>query len=141
MRLDFGLQIHTSRSEKGEHLLTQSEHAKYERIFFDLRIRRPRSPDFGPNTDDSGHQIFKSKNGVVSKFKILSTTASSSRTINELDGDTAVQRRCFAPDARSAGGAFLRGQTTVGWRGLGPREMHSARTYPWIRTHRLVQRQ
>ena len=30
---------------------------------------------------------------------MLSTTASSSRTIDELDGDTAVARRCFAPDA------------------------------------------
>ena len=39
---------------------------------------------------------------MVSKFKMLSTTESSSRTIDELNGDTAIYRRCFAPDARSA---------------------------------------
>ena len=51
------------------------------------------------------------------------TTASSKRTIDELDGDTTtVQRRCFVPDAQSAGGASLFGQTSVGWRGLGPRD-------------------
>ena len=77
-----------------------------------------------------GHQIFKSKNEMVSKFKVLSATATSNRTMDELDGYTAVYRRCFAPDARSEGGASLRGQTTVGWHGLGPRyqEERSGRT-------------
>ena len=38
-----------------------------------------------------GHQIFQSKNDVLSKFKMLSMTANnSSRTIDELDGDRAV---------------------------------------------------
>ena len=45
---------------------------------------------FGPKSDDLGHQIFKSKNIMLSKFKMLSTTANSTRTIDELDGDTAV---------------------------------------------------
>ena len=73
---------------------------------------------------------------MFSKLQMLSTTASSSRTIDGLDGDTAVQRRCFAPDARSADGASPRGQTTVDWAER-PREAHSARTSPWIRARRL----
>ena len=80
----------------------QPEHTTSDRIFFDLRIRWPKSSDFGPKSFDLGHQIFKSIVGMVSKFEMLSTTARSSRTFDELDGDTAVQRRCFAPDARSA---------------------------------------
>ena len=46
--------------------------------------------DVPAKSDDLGHEIFKSKNGMISKFKVLSTTACSSRTIDELDGDTAV---------------------------------------------------
>ena len=90
-------------------------------FFFDLRIRWPELSDFGPKSDDLGHHIFKSKNGMVPKFEMLSTTARKSRAIDELDGDTAGCRRCVAPDAQSVGGAFLHGQTSVGWRGLGPR--------------------
>ena len=33
-----------------------------------------------------------------------------------------TQRRCFAPDAQPAIRASLRRQTSVGWRGLGPRD-------------------
>ena len=61
-----------------------------DRIFFDLRTRWPKSSDFGPKPDDLGHQILKSENGMVSKFKMLSTTASNIRTNDELDGDTVV---------------------------------------------------
>ena len=77
MRFDFELQICIFRSQN--HLLMQSEYAKSDRNFFDLRIRWPKSSDFGPKFDDLGHQIFESKNGMVSKFKTLSTAAS--RTI------------------------------------------------------------
>ena len=98
-----------------------SEYARSNRILFDLRNRWPKSSDFGPKSDDLGHQIFESKNGMVSKFKTLSTTASSRRTVDELVGDTAGWRRYVAPGAQSAGRASLRGQTTVNWRGLGPR--------------------
>ena len=31
--------------------------------------------DFGPESDDLAHQIFKSRNGVISKFNMLSTQA------------------------------------------------------------------
>ena len=91
-----------------------SKYAKSDRNFFDLRIRWPKSSGVGPKSGDLGHQIFESKNGMVSKFKMLSTTASSSRAIDELDGDTAGWRSWVAPDAQSAGGASLRGQTGAG---------------------------
>ena len=53
------------------------------------------------------------------------TTTISNRAIGELKSDTIVKRRWSAPDARSGGGASLRGQTTttVGWRGSGPRDL------------------
>ena len=37
-----------------------------------------------------------------------------------------IRRRCLAPDAQSAVGASLRGLTTVGWRGLRPRDKRKA---------------
>ena len=97
-------------------ILMQSEYAISDRFFrfenpmaqvvrFWPKIRRLGSSDF---------QIEKC-HGLYCKFKMLSTTASSSRrTIDEFDTDTAVKRRCFAPDAKSAGGPSLRGQTAVG---------------------------
>ena len=66
----------------------QSDYAKFDRMFSDLR-----------KSDDLGHQLVKKKIDMASK------AASSSRTMDELDGDTAAHRRCFAPDAQSAGGA------------------------------------
>ena len=39
--------------------------------------------DGNPKSDDSGHQVFDLKNGMVFKFEILSTMVSSSRTIDE----------------------------------------------------------
>ena len=78
-------------------------------------------------SDDLGDQLFASKNGKLSEFKMFSTTTDSNRTIDELDGDTTVWFRCIAPDARTAGGASFRDQTTpVGWRGFGSRTMRSA---------------
>ena len=68
----------------------QSDYAKSDRHFLGLRIRRPKSSGFGSESNDLGHQIFKSKNGMVPTFKMLSTTTSSSRAIDMLDGDTAV---------------------------------------------------
>ena len=67
------------------------------------------------------HQVHKTNK--LPNLEMSSTTTNGSRTIDELDGDTTVWRRCFAPDAWSAGSASLRGQTpTVGWRGIGPRD-------------------
>ena len=108
-------------------LLMQSKYAKCDREQkIDLRIRWPKSSEFDSNFDDLGHQIFESKTDMPSKSKMLSMTTSSSRTIDELDVDTAVYGRSFVSDARAAGGASLRGQTIVAWRGLGPETKRSA---------------
>ena len=45
-------------------LLTQAHFAKSDGIKSDLRIRWPKSSDFGPKSDDSTHRILKSKNGI-----------------------------------------------------------------------------
>ena len=76
------------------------------------------------------HQVHKKSR--LSEFKMFSTKINNGRTIDELDGDPTVSRRFFAPDARSAGGASLRRQTTTtaGWGGFGPR-------YQEKRTRRL----
>ena len=65
-------QTHIFRSPKRKHLLAQSDCAKLNRKTSDLRIRRPRWEDFGPTSNDLGHEIFKYINGMVSKFKIMS---------------------------------------------------------------------
>ena len=59
----------------------QSGKAISDQIFFDLRIRWPKSSDLAPKSDDLSAG-FKSKNGMVSKAKMLSTKASSSRNID-----------------------------------------------------------
>ena len=75
---------------------------------------------------------------MLFKFKMLSTTANSSRTIDELDGETAVKRHCFAPDARSAGGASLRGQITVCGRGRWPRDQEKRTRRAALRGNALI---
>ena len=63
MRSDSELLIFAFRSEKMMGLLMQSDFAKSDGIS-DLRIRWPKSSDFGPKSDDSTHRILKSKNGT-----------------------------------------------------------------------------
>ena len=58
------LLIFVFRSEKRMGLLMQSDFAKSDGIKSDLRIRWPKSSDFGPKSDDSTHRIIKLKNGV-----------------------------------------------------------------------------
>ena len=58
---------------------------------------RPKIRILGP----SDSQI---KNGMVSPFKMSSTQASSSRTIDELDGDTRVYEATLLRARRAAGG-------------------------------------
>ena len=41
----------------------QTDFAKSDGIKSDLRIRWPKSSDFGPKSEDSTHRIVKSKNG------------------------------------------------------------------------------
>ena len=63
MRSDSELLIFIFRSEKKMGLLMQSDFAKSDRIKLDLKIRWPKSSDFGPKSDDWTHRIIKSKNG------------------------------------------------------------------------------
>ena len=63
MRSEPELQIIIFRSEKWISLLMQSDIAKSDGRKSDLRIRWPKSSDFGPKPDDSAHRI-KSKNGI-----------------------------------------------------------------------------
>ena len=79
MRFDFEPQICVFRTQKRMTLFVQSKYAKSDQIFF--RFENPMTQVVG----------FWHKNGMLSKFKMLSMTAnSSSRTIDELDSDTAV---------------------------------------------------
>ena len=48
-----------------------------------------------------------------------------------------TQRRCFAPDAQPTIGGPLRRQTTVGWRGLGPRDEGKRTRRAPLRTRRF----
>ena len=64
MRSDSEVLIFIFRSEKRMGLLMQSDFAKYDGIKSDLRIRWPKSSDFGPKSDDSTHRIIRSKNGI-----------------------------------------------------------------------------
>ena len=65
MRSDFDLLIFIFRSEKKMGLLMQSDFAKSDGIKSDLRIRWPKSSDFGPKSDDSTHRILKSINVIA----------------------------------------------------------------------------
>ena len=64
MRPDSELLIFIFRPEKRMGLLMRSDFAKYDGIKSDLRIRWPKSSDFGPKSDDSTHRIIRSKNGI-----------------------------------------------------------------------------
>ena len=64
MRSDSELQTFNFRFEKRTSLLMQSDIAKSDGIKSDLRIRWPKSSDFGPKADYSAHRILKSKNGI-----------------------------------------------------------------------------
>ena len=63
MRFDSELLIFIFRSEK--RMLMQSDFVKSDRVKSDLRIRWPKSSDFGPKSNDSTHRMIKSKNGIV----------------------------------------------------------------------------
>ena len=64
MRSDSGLLILIFRSEKKMGLLMKSDFAKSDGLKSDLRIRWPKSSDFGPKSADLTHGIIKSKNGI-----------------------------------------------------------------------------
>ena len=64
MRSDSELLIFIFPSEERMGLLMQSDFAKSDGVKYYLRIRWPKSLDFGPKSDDSTHRIIKSKNGI-----------------------------------------------------------------------------
>ena len=66
MRSDSEHLIFSFRFEKrmGLLMLMQSDFAISDGIKSDLRIRWPKSSDFGPESDDSTHRIIKSKNSI-----------------------------------------------------------------------------
>ena len=64
MRSDSELLIFTFRSEKRIGLLMLSDYGKSDWIKSALRIRWPKSSDFGPKSDGSTHRTIKSKNGI-----------------------------------------------------------------------------
>ena len=64
MRSDSELLSFIFRSEKRMGLLMQSEFAMSGGIKSDLRIRWPKSPDFGPNSDDSPIEFSNRKKGI-----------------------------------------------------------------------------
>ena len=64
MRSDSELVIFIFRSEKRMGLHMQPDFAKSDGTKSDLRIRWPKSSDFGPKSDDSTHRIIKKQNGI-----------------------------------------------------------------------------
>ena len=82
--------------------LVQSACANSDRIFFELRTRLPKSLDFGRRLRQSIFSIEKWL-GLV-KFNMLSTTASSSRSLDELDGNTVADVASLPTRSRLARG-------------------------------------
>ena len=64
MRSDSELLILMFRSAKKMGLLMQTDFAKSDGIKSDLRIRWPKSSDFGPKADYSAHRVLKSQSGI-----------------------------------------------------------------------------
>ena len=116
-------------------LLMQSDIAKTDGIKSYLRIRWPKSSDFGPKSDDSIHRIIKSKNGiglrsrksltvsraglVQQQYEVLHTEVQVA--IDALDCEHNHDARTQSPRL-SAG----RLQLAVSRRGLGPRDKKSS---------------
>ena len=67
MRSDSELQFFIFPSEQRVGHLMQSDIAKSEGIKSDLRIRWPKSPDFGPKADDSAIGVSNRKTAYVFK--------------------------------------------------------------------------
>ena len=73
-----------------------------------LRIRWPKSSDFGPKSDYFGHQIFKSKNGMVSKINMSSTQhAAAERSISWMAAQQVVSRLTRSRQSARLSGAKI----------------------------------
>ena len=117
-------------------LLMQSNFAKSNGIKSDLRIRWSKSSDFGRKSDDSTHQIIKSKNGngVFNQVKIQLSRAGlvqqqyevhtkARAAIDAVDYEYSHDARTQSPRPTAA-----RRQLAAGRRELGPREQGEQRT-------------
>ena len=58
MLFDFELHMYYFSKKERKHLLVQPGCAKFDRIIFDLRIRWPKSSEFGPKSEDVSYQMF-----------------------------------------------------------------------------------
>ena len=135
LRSDSELLISMFRSEKRMGLLMQSDFAKSDGIKSDLRIRWPKSSDFGPKSEDSTHRIINSKKWHPSLIKSRPGTAAVLGTrytqefehvaIDALDYKCNHNARTQSPRLTAA-----RLQLAVGRRGLGSREQGDQRTRP-----------
>ena len=107
-----------------------------------MRIRWPKSSDFGPKSDDWTHRIIKSKNGIgLSSSKILTEqsrpgTAAVRDTHKSTSSDRCLGLR-IRPRCENAVAAPLRSQTTAiiaaGQRGLGLGEQEEQHTQRVVR--------
>ena len=68
----------------------QSKYAKSDRNFFENENPTTLVVGFWPKIRRSWSSDFQIENVILSEFNMLSTTANSSRMIDELDGDTTV---------------------------------------------------
>ena len=136
MRSDSELLILIFRSEKKMGLLMQSGFAKADGIKSDLRIRWPKSSDYGPKSDESTHRIMKSKNGIGLQSSknlaeqsrpgtaaVVHTKVRVRVSIDALDSEYNHDARTQSPRLTAA-----RLQLAVGRRGLGSREQGEQRT-------------
>ena len=90
MRFDFEFQISFFSDPKDESICLCSLNMQNLAACFPIgNSDGPSRQVLGPKSDDLGHQIIESKNGMVSHLNTSPTTTSSSRTIDELDGNTA----------------------------------------------------
>ena len=132
MRSDSELLVFIFRPEKRMGLLMRSDFAKYDGIKSDLRIRWPKSSDFGPKSDDSTHRIIRSKNGIdLYSSKNLTEQSRPGTAAVRGTGTHKTKARAaidaldyeYNHDARTQSPRFTaaRLQLAVGRCGLGPR--------------------
>ena len=116
-------------------LLVQSDFGKSDWIKSDLRIRWPKSSDFGPKSDDSTHRIIKSKSRMgLQSSKNLTDRADLVQQQYEVHTKVRVAIDAleyeYNHDARTQSPRLpvARLQLAVGARGLGPRDQEEQRT-------------
>ena len=110
-------------AEKRMGLLMQSYFASSDGIKSDLRIRCPKSSDFGPKSDDSTNRILKSENGIglYSSKNLAEQTRPGTAAVRGTHKSTSTSSdRCVGlriqPRRANAVAAPHRSQTTASCR-------------------------